>query len=228
MMEFATNNYQCRFEKSGNDNFPLVMLLSGYDEELHKRVFEELLKIYGGSIILAEASVNGEIDWDKEYSPWEAEINGRFFSGGARGYLLTVKKAAEEIKSRFKVSEVYLAGYSLGGLCALYAGVSDKECFYSGVGSCSGSLWFTGFLDYLNKNPLHGKIYLSLGGKEKNSSDPIMVKIEEYTNTVKKIAELSESVSDCCFNHEAGGHFSKIPLRIAHCINWLLCERRQI
>ena len=60
-----------------------------------------------------------------------------------------------------------IGGYSLGGLFSLYAAV--KTDLFGTVLSCSSSLWYPGFLDYLKEHlfkAAHPKLYMSVGEQE--------------------------------------------------------------
>lgn len=158
------------------------------------------------------------VDWDRDYSPWpeKDKYTDRAFAGEADrlGKLLT-----EEFLPKLQcTSPVYLLGYSLGGLAALYYA---SRYDFAGCGSCSGSFWYPGWLEYLQKHRPGGKIYLSLGGKEKNTRHPLMSQIEADTAAVKKMLSAQVKVK---FVHEPGGHSHQIPQRLAHAITWLLSE----
>ena len=73
MTEFVLDGFSCRAEGSGD---VLVMLFSGFDEQLFRGVCG---LVQDCRCVLAEF---GEIDWDRDYSPWEASSGGRRFSGG--------------------------------------------------------------------------------------------------------------------------------------------------
>lgn len=216
MTEFSFSGFSCRAERIGEGRPALVLLFSGFEQELFSNV-SGLLQGAGCPLILAEY---GGIDWDRDYSPWAAEgYQGRKFSGGADRLLKFLPEFTAELEQRYgEFSGVYLCGYSLGGLFALYAAACDPAA-YSGAASCSGSMWFPGWTEFLKTHPLHGRIYLSLGGKEKNSPDSLMASVEDKTGEVKRIAERTAQVT---FVHEAGGHFSRIPQRITRGITQLL------
>ena len=48
-----------------------------------------------------------------------------------------------------------------------------------------------------------------------------MAQVEQTTMEVKRLAERSPEVTQAVFVHESGGHFSKVPQRIARGINWI-------
>lgn len=218
MTEFSLSGFSCRSEQIGCGRPELVLLFSGFERELFGSVSENLRNTDCPTLTLAEF---GEIDWDRDYSPWEAEPDsGRKFSGGADRLLQFLPEFTAELEQRYGgFNGVYLCGYSLGGLFALYAAALSDPAVISGAASCSGSMWFPGWTEFLKNHPLHGKIYLSLGGKEKKSPDPLMASVEEKTNEVKRIAERTAQIT---FVHEPGGHFSRIPQRICRGIMELL------
>lgn len=220
MTEFRLSEFSCRAELLGAGKPALILLFSGYEAELFREVCGILMQLELSPLVLAEF---GEVDWDRDYSPWKAEGNqGRKFSGGAERLMKFLPQFISELNRRYgEFSGVYLCGYSLGGLFALYAAASDPEMYF-GAASCSGSMWFPGWVEFLRNHPLHGRIYLSLGGKEKNSPDPLMASVEDKTREVKRLAERTAEV---IYVNEPGGHFSRIPQRIARGIISLLSQK---
>ncbi len=211
MTEFTLGGFSCRAERLGKEAPSLVVLFSGFDRELFGNTCG-LLAEQEHSLVLAEF---GGIDWDRDYSPWEADgSGGRHFSGGAGRLTGFLPEFTAELERRFgNFSGVYYCGYSLGGLFALYAASLSGDGSISGAASCSGSMWFPGWTEFLAAHTLHGRIFLSLGGKEKNSPDPLMASVEEKTAEVKRIAQRTAEV---VFQHEPGGHFSRVPERLSH------------
>lgn len=215
MTEFNLGDFSCRAECIGEKPAALVLLFSGFEEEL----FRDICNILSGGnrpLVLAEF---GAIDWDNDYTPWEAEgFGGRHFGGGAERLMNFIPEFIAELEKRFgKFTKIYYCGYSLGGLFALYAAGMNENV--TGAASCSGSMWYPRWTEYLAQHPLRGRIYLSLGGKEKNSPDPLMASIETKTAEAKHIAERTAEV---IFVHEKGGHFSRIPERLSRGITALL------
>lgn len=213
MTEFEFGGFSCRYEGSGG---ALAVLFSGFGRELFTDV-AGLLEGSGTKVTLAEF---GDVDWDRDYSPWRAELSGRVFSGGADRLVGFVPGFVRELSRRCgEFTGVYLCGYSLGGLFALYAASSGEIPGLCGAASCSGSMWFPGWTDFLREHPVHGKVYLSLGGKEKNSPDPVMASVEQKTLEVRQILG---STAEVVFQNEPGGHFSRVPQRLARGVEWLM------
>lgn len=223
LAEFDLSGFRCRSELIGSEYSgapALVLLFSGFDRELFGEVCGLLSQARCRPLVLAEFAEFGGIDWDRDYTPWEAEgYQGRKFSGGADRLLRFIPEFIAELRRRYCSSDdftgAYLCGYSLGGLFALYAAAMSEPGSFSGAASCSGSMWFPGWTEFLRNHPLHGRIYLSLGGKEKNSPDPLMASVGEKTRETERIAGRTAEV---IFRQEAGGHFSKIPQRISRAV----------
>lgn len=149
MTEFVLDGFSCRAEGSGD---VLVMLFSGFDEQLFREVCG---LVPDCRCVLAEF---GEIDWDRDYSPWEASSGGRHFSGGAELPIAFLPDFTAELEKRFgRFGSVYLCGYSLGGLFALYADALWDEPRLCGAASCSGSTWFPGWLELPAAAPAQGQ-----------------------------------------------------------------------
>lgn len=85
------------------------------------------------SFILADIKLK---DWRKILSPYKTQINNNFFknlNGEGKNHLDFIDNAfipylITYLKSNFKldVSNILLAGYSLGGLFAMYGGLNSK------------------------------------------------------------------------------------------------------
>jgi len=167
--------------------------------------------------------VMGDLNWDEQLSPWAAEplFDGDNFTGGADEYLAELAKiiGAEEETPAWRG----IAGYSLAGLFALYA--ACRTDLFSGIVSASGSMWFPGFTEYLRENPPRIKsAYLSLGGKESKTKNPVMATVEDKTREVRTILDSSGILTKLEMN--PGGHFREPALRTAKGIDWLLRNTR--
>lgn len=213
-MEFCGRKWTVKAFGEPTDGAPLVLLLAGELDELFPALAEKLAAEGVQPLWLASPSVS---DWDNDFTPWRLEApNGRVFGGGADALLPSVEAAANALRAELHAGKVFIAGYSLGGLAAMYF---HTKLGLDGCASCSGSLWFPGWCEYLAKNPPAGKIYLSLGGKEKNTTDLLMISNEPMTERTKVIC--AKSAERVIFHREPGGHFRDIEGRIARGIKWL-------
>jgi Predicted hydrolase of the alpha/beta superfamily len=223
MMKFELGEKYCWAEQLGlsDQPLPLVILLSGDDSvQQLSEICEMLLPQIDSRNCRAFLIAGfGPIDWNRDYTPWYLEgTNGLIFAGKANETLDFMKNTlVPMLQSRFSLNgEVYPVGYSLGGLTALYV-----HCMlgFTGCGSCSGSLWFPGWLEFLQEHQPSGKVYLSLGGKEEKTKDPLMCEVVTATQKSKELIAKSAKVT---YVKEPGGHFREIPQRIGRAILWLL------
>ena len=161
----------------------------------------------------------GPVEWDHDYAPWPVETpDGRSFGSGADAMIAWTKRVfLPSAHAQFNsTGECFAVGYSLGGLTALYAAAQGD---WAGCGSCSGSLWYPGFLEWLEEHPVQCPVYLSLGGKEKNTRDLLMARVEECTQSVyERLRKQTKAV----FVHEPGGHFRAVDQRLCRAILWLM------
>lgn len=114
-----------------------------------------------------------------------------------------------------------LAGYSLGGLFALYA--MYRVDTFARVASVSGSLWYPGFVEYARAHaPLRkpDRLYLSVGDREGRTKNALMRPVEDNT---RLLAEHYMNVGiDTAFEMNPGGHFRDADRRLARGIAWML------
>ena len=165
-------------------------------------------------------------DWNREFSPWKSkEVDASFL--GEAPYTLAVlrNEYLPQIREQYgKERSIYLMGYSLAGLFALWT-MCETDVF-AGAGSCSGSLWYPQFVPYLTEhlNEISGKrIYISLGGKEANTKDQLMSTIADRTR------ETVEVLKKCCavkYELNPGGHFADPGKRLAKAVRFLAEERK--
>ncbi len=154
--------------------------------------------------------------WNHDLSPWATKgiFKNQDFTGGADQFL-------EEIEKQISVDgydAVYIAGYSLAGLFALYA--CSKSDVFTGCVCASGSLWYPDFLTYLETCQMkEKKIYLSLGDKEKNSKNSVLKTIEDCTKQAYDILKANNTIH---YELREGGHFVEEKPHVQRGINKLL------
>ena len=156
-------------------------------------------------------------DWNAALTPWLAKNPfGGVFSGKAGETLCWLETFAET----FEAKEKYVAGYSLGGLFALWT--MSRSKIFSGAACCSGSLWYPGLLEELEKwTPAHGtRLYFSLGDREPRTRSPMMACIG--TATADTVSRCREKGAETVFEWNPGNHFREPDLRTAKGIAWLL------
>ena len=162
-------------------------------------------------------------DWNQEFSPWAApELDATFTGEGEATLNFLQEELLPLVKEKYGTHrEVYLMGYSLAGLFALWC--LTKTDAFDGAASCSGSLWYPGFLDFLEKQtaPTGKRIYLSLGGKESNTGNALMSTVGECTGKACKILQKDNVVK---YEMNPGGHFADSGKRLAKAMRFF-CQK---
>lgn len=185
--------------KEGNEN---LLVLIGEDH-LSFKTDMSVLYIY-------------DFDWNRYLSPWPADKifrKGESFEGKADELIQRILDL--NIIQTYEHS--YIAGYSLAGLFSLY--FCTRMNLFEGCISCSGSLWYPGFYSYLKEHVLNCRyVYLSLGDQEKKSRNPILSKVQEWT---EKTDHLLLETHICTYELNPGNHFSDVDERIIKGIIWM-------
>ena len=180
---------------------------------------EECAEIFAASEKKATLVCVSGIDWNRDMSPWEAKRafkGGENFAGGAGVYLARLTDEiipAVENLLGFVPAERGIAGYSLGGLFALWS-IFNTDMF-SLVASASGSLWFDGWTEYIAANEpkrQQERVYISVGDREKNVRDRRMRMVEDNSR-------LTAQRLGAKFELNEGNHFKDAPLRMARAID---------
>ena len=150
------------------------------------------------------------------------------YTGRADEYIeILTSRILPEIDKNIKellhidIESYIIAGYSLAGLFAIYS--LYKTNIFTSVISCSGSLWYPNFIEYIEKNELKvnpNKIYFSLGNKESKTKNELMAKVEEKTRFVEKY--YNNKNIKTIYEENEGNHFQDVAYRIAKGIKWIL------
>lgn len=211
-------------EKGKDQKSPLI-LVNGFQEE-RKKLIEKIRKRTGKDFSLLFFS---GMDWNGDLTPYPAKSpfkGGEDFPGKGKDYLdFLLEKRNSVLKENDIVPSYHvIAGYSLAGLFALYSMIAGKS--FDAAVSASGSLWYPGFEDFIQKAELEGKgtIYLSLGDKEKETHNPAMKTVEEKTLAIAKM--LKEKGQKVFFESNSGNHFQDPEGRLAKGIGWILENRK--
>ena len=171
------------------------------------------------------------INWNSEMTPWKEKSvfkGEKDYEGKADRYILELEeniipKIKDIIINELKIEiiSITLAGYSLAGLFSIYS--IYKTNIFDNIISCSGSLWYPKFINYINSNSISRKpniIYLSLGNKERNTKNIIMSKVEDNTTLIK---EYFKSLGiNVIYEINDGNHFQDVEKRISKAIDKVL------
>ena len=167
------------------------------------------------------------LNWQKDMCPWDSPAlikNEKDFIGGADEYLFLLEKEiiprAVEILGE-EPTYYALAGYSLAGLFALYAGYQSS--LFSRIASVSGSLWYPDFVSFAKEKKMLSKVerlYLSLGTEEAKTKHAVLSTIESKT---RELVEHYQSLGYCVnFEQNSGNHFCEVEQRIEKGIRWIM------
>lgn len=184
-------------------------------------------------------------DWDMDFSPWKSGnaaegIDGieagpgdtaarlGSFGGGGPVTLKWLSEALNGDLRRFvDTGGVFICGYSLSGLFSLWSVYASN--LFDGCACCSGSLWYEGWIEFASSHKLQkpGIVYLSLGGKEEKSPNPVMATIGGATRSQDKILDQDANVIRHTLVMNPGGHFASTDKRVAKGIAWLIENRKK-
>ena len=191
-----------------------MILPEGIKEDLANGL-ERLAEKYGVSIVVS----NG-VNWNDDLTPWPAKgvfKKAKPFGGRAAEFLdKLTRDIIPETEEHLGIvnPERTLLGVSLSGLFAVWS--AFKADAFTNIISISGSLWYDGFVDWIEENtpsPSIKKVCMLLGEKEKNAKEKRMASVEECTQTAANILK-ERSCADVVFELVEGTHFSPIMPRL--------------
>lgn len=208
------------FYPEGAGPFPAVCLCSGDVESLAPVLLETSRRpvLY----------YHVDADWERDYTPWPAPgLPGRAaFTGEAGAYLRFLTETVRPaLLSAYPVcreaAQHAITGYSLGGLFALWA-LFQTDAF-GAAASLSGSLWYDGWLGYLETHvpPQDARVYLSLGRSEERTGNPRMAAVGENTRRTYEYLVKTLGEHRTALEWNRGGHFTGIPNRWRKAMDWL-------
>lgn len=166
-------------------------------------------------------------NWDQDLSPWPHApciMEDDDFTGNAPQFLAWIEqKVIPWALSQLTADPSYLAaaGYSMGGLFAVYAAL--KSSLFSRIACVSGSVWYPDFETWALKTPFLRKpeaIYFSLGNTEERTGNPWL----QHTGTIMQTlaAAWRKEGIDTFFEWTSGNHFVNPIGRLAAGIRWII------
>lgn len=187
-------------------------------------VYKNLTELGCPDFSLVEIS---KLKWDHDMTPWYMDPIFKHdtpCTGGADDYIeLLLEEIMPQAEKFLPGSPAWrgIAGYSLGGLFAMYS--LYKTDVFSRAACMSGSFWFEGFSEYVHSHEMKRKpdcIYFSLGDKESSTNNPILNIVQHNTEELE---------SFCCakgihttFVLNSGNHYQACNKRTASGIAWIL------
>ena len=162
-------------------------------------------------------------DWQGELSPWSAPaIFGKHdFAGNAAKFLAELEGFWKWFKDEHNIesNQMYLCGYSLAGLFALWA--SSQTNLFTKIAAVSPSVWYFNFVEYMQQNPIQTReVYMSLGDKEANAKNKVMATVKDCFEAVIQIIQ-KQNIS-LTYEYNPGNHFQDVELRMIKGIQQLM------
>lgn len=209
---------------ASDNNAPIVVLISHSDND--DELQQLILDVYLQSHTVFSSIIRNNIDWNRYLSPWPCERIAKGvgpFLGMADDLLRELEDEVSEQISICKLlpSAIYIAGYSLAGLFALYS--LYKSDLFDGTACCSGSLWYPKFTEFVKSNSFKKnpkRIYMSLGDKESSVKNPVFASVEMSTMEVYEYYK--EQGIDVKFEMNTGNHMTDVDRRVVKGISNLL------
>lgn len=198
----------------------LIQMVDDHDLEVIEKETAHIKELTGGqNFCLKAVRVNS---WNTDLSPWTAPAvfgDEDFGEGASRTLEILLREIIPEILSENE--KIYLGGYSLAGLFALWAGYQTG--LFEGIAAASPSIWFPGFTDYMRANTFRaGAVYLSLGDREERTKNPFM---SQVGNAIRDgYAVLRNAGINCTLEWNKGNHFKNPDLRTAKAFAWLMTQ----
>ncbi len=203
-----------------------VIILNTFNNEGNE-VWQECQKQKIKDFILVAIS---EIDWNDDMTPWECPPlykGDSYCHGYADKHLKLIEEEITPTVQKYindklqkKIAYFGIAGYSLGGLFAVYSGY--KTNIFKRIISASGSMWYPNFSEYVISNKINkniDKIYFSLGNKEKESKIKLLQTVEDKTKEIQN--HLGQNITSV-YEENEGNHFQDTTLRVVKGIKWIL------
>ena len=202
-----------------NADILLVQMVDDHDLEGIEREVAHIQELTNKDFYLKAIQVE---NWNRDLSPWHAPavFGDEDFEGKADS---TLDFLLEELKEE-KRKRIYIGGYSLAGLFALWA--VYKTNLFDGVAAASPSIWFENFTEYMKENPMQAdSVYLSLGDREERTRNPIMSTVG---NKIKEAyAILDQAGKKCALEWNKGNHFKNPDLRTAKAFAWVMNQDKK-
>ncbi len=193
------------------------------------------------SIIEAEARPHVLVtfitrNWNDDLSPWAAPALRRDeedFKGRAQETLDWIENnlipSVEARVPSVRNGDKGLLGYSMAGLFALWA--ATKTDTFNILCSCSGSLWYDGFVEYFTSNTPQAtcSVYLSLGDKEELARNRYFAKVGNATRQIAAHLKTLPMVKETTLVWNPGQHTGTVGERLAKAQLWMrsVCRWRE-
>ncbi|MBR1797409.1 MAG: esterase [Clostridiales bacterium] len=202
----------------GNKDADIILLqaVDDHDLEVIDNEVHLIKELTGKDFRLIAFKVGS---WNNDLSPWHAPavFGDEDFGAGADDTLEEILSVCGgEVNTNKKI---YIGGYSLAGLFALWA--AHQTDVFEGVAAASPSVWFPGFTEYMRGHECKaGTVYLSLGDKEEKARNPVMATVADRIREAHEI--LMNAGVRTTLEWNQGNHFKDPDLRTAKAFSWVM------
>lgn len=169
-----------------------------------------------------------------DYTPWPAAaLSAKYPDFGGRGqqylaFVVNEVKVCVDTKYRTCTGPEHtgIIGASLGGLLSLYA-LYLYPAVFGKAGSLSGSFWYEGFVEFMNKQRLlneKSRIYLDVGSQEGIGKNTIQREMLHKTGEVYQILlKQGMPAANCRYYISEGDTHGQLCFmrRFAGAVSWL-------
>ena len=206
-------------------NTLLFQMVDDHDLEVIEQEVSYIREFSGDQdFCLTAVKVN---DWNNDLSPWPAPAvfgNENFGDGAAETLQFLLNEVVPDADtSETSKQRLFIGGYSLAGLFALWAGYMTDR--FDGIAAASPSIWFPRFSEYMHENKIHiDAVYLSLGDCEVRTKNPVMAQVGNAIRDAETI--LRKAGTDCILEWNKGNHFKEPDLRTAKAFAWLMSREK--
>lgn len=209
-MNITISNYNCDIVAT-NGSLKIAYLIYPQIMAFNAIYLQHIASQYGINICVIYVP---SASWNNVLTPWPEPGEAKGFppfAGDAQQFLNIIQGAViPEVENKlgvFGIADRNLIGVSLSGLFTLWQWLQHDT--FKSIACLSGSFWYTGFMDWFNKQPIPakaGKAFFLLGKEEPKA------KITAYrpvgVNTENIVARLRKDGVDVSFQWVPGNHFS--------------------
>ena len=224
--EITIQNMSCKLYGDRNTDKILFWFTGVHERNGVDGVCMQLMHTAKAPFLMITCEVE---NWNAQLSPWHADAvyGSEGFSGNGTQTLEWMQKACipyleQQYHILSKPKQLFIGGYSLSGLFALWA--FYELHIFKGVAACSASLWFPHWLEYAAEHtiPADSLIYLSLGIKEEKTRNAVMATVGDATRSLYQRYSKDSLAADVKLEWNAGNHFTQPDDRVCKGFAWLL------
>ena len=210
-----------RYGNEESDNV-LIQMVDDHDLDVIEKEIEYIRELSASDdFYLIAIKVD---NWNNDLSPWKAPaVFGKEELGGQADVTLSkvLEYIEKEIFTRKNHTDIslYIGGYSLAGLFALWAGYQTDR--FDAIVAASPSVWYPGWTEYADTHAFRaGRAYLSLGDREAKTRHPLMRTVEEALRSQYDVLVRQGVPAAMEFN--PGNHFTDAAPRTARGFAWCI------